>query len=285
MFEVACRERDGKIVRHGVRPHHGAVHAGTGGGTDVFIDKSAGFVCHEAPVALELVGKGFLHASREEVTEVADEVIVGSPDERGDFLCLRTAVQDIDPGGKHGSIVGSGAPASCFVVEPDGAVGGVSCTEDGCVAIGGTGIDECFAFRCYLQFVADGGDAETGRCHGIRGLHAGEGGIFGATHGTQGGTVKATESDNPMIIGRGACRQRRRGRRAVGMSVRIFRMRIYPPLFQQSHETVFAVERDEGVHVVRAKLVNEDVDDNARQVVRGGGATLSRRQHSDGCQQ
>ena len=62
-------------------------------------------------------------------------------------------------------------------------------------------------------------------------------------------------------------------------------MRIYPPLFQQSHETVFAVERDEGVHVVRAKLVNEDVDDNARQVVRGGGATLSRRQHSDGCQQ
>ena len=288
VLEVAGVERHVQQVGHAVGAEHRAAEALLRCGGNLFVHQPRRLERGEAARAfLKAVLERLLHAAREEVAEIAHEVRRGLPRFRVEPLGERGAgIEHRHPRGQGGRIVCAAAPTARRVVYPDHGICRVSALHHGAFAAGGYGIYEGFALRGYFKFVAESGDGEVAR----RNLFVGhQSRIIWVVHTErrpQRGAVYPLAPDDCVVRRRGA-RGYGGGRRSeVGTGVRVFRIGVHAPFVEQFGKTVLAVERLEGIEVIRAQLVDENRHHHARHApARRSGIGFHGGERSHHCEQ
>jgi len=268
MVVCACIVCDGEHVGYGVRAESCLLDGELGEAVHLVVDEGGGFEFAELAVALELVDKGLgLASACHEVAEVCHGIVQGLPLQVVDAAWQRLlAVVFGGPGGVCVVVARCDPPAGP-VVEPERAVACVSGGEDCCLACRGDGVDEAYPVAGNLQLVADGGDGE---CPG-RGLLVGEdAGVVVVVHAEDGPELLPVEpvcAGDAVVVWACACHEAGHGGGFVGRTEGIFSLRVEATLFLEPLEASLPVERGEGIHVVAAELVDDDVHHERRNAL------------------
>ena len=224
------------------------------------VDAGCSFELAVLAVRLELMTEGLdLSFVRDEVMEVLDLLVERLPLDVVDTTLQRRAHVVVRRPTGIIVVVARSGPLARPVVEPEGPVARVACTENGGLASRRDGIDDTLSFRRHLQFVADGRDGEMLGRRLLVGMYAGVGLVVHAEDGHQRLPIEPPIPHDAVGVGTRAGHQACHSRGRIGRAERILRLRIEAALLLEAKEAPLSVERREGVKVVAAQLVDDDV--------------------------
>ena len=152
----------------------------------------------------------------------------------------RDARIELEPLGLRGGVVGRGAPACLFRVDPEHAVGSVSGRQNGRFLARRHAPDDGRAVCAHFQFVAHGRGHQTmGRGEVRR--------VIDAENGPQRAAVEPSLADDAVVVGRGARGHGADRRGIIDGRKRIGSHVIDPAVFHQFAESRGVVERRESL--------------------------------------
>ena len=268
MVEASGVESHVQDVGDVVDAHHGVLQGVLHELVYLIVYARAGLELAELTLAREFVAKRFLGCRGCKVVEVGNRLVHGRPRDAADTLGKRVLAHILRGPLGEIAIVRRAAPLARLVVYPECSVGSVAGAQHSRVAIGCHRIDHASALGCNLQFVAQRGDLQVMRRGGIFGLLTGKFLVVHAENGLQRLAVEPALAHNSVYIRTCATKQACHGRCAVWRIERVLGLRIGATLLHQTCETLAAVKGREGVHVIGAKLVDDNVHNKARHIGR-----------------
>ena len=130
--------------------------------------------------------------------------------------------------------------------------------QNGGFTVGGNAVHQRLAFGGSLQFVANGADQQVFRRGKVVGLHTFISVVVHAVVGVQFRAAHPFLGNDAVVVRHGACHDGGDGRGTVNRCVLILHIRVHLPLLQQKFKASIAIERHEGIEIVRTQLVDRD---------------------------